>query len=86
LSRREREIATLVRDGLSNKEIADTPTMSVRTVEGHIHRASNKVGVANRAELGELINRYTPWAKPRAACFSGFKDMVRVVERGLNLA
>ncbi len=59
LSKREREIATLVRDGLSNREIADTLTMSVRTVEGHIYRACNKVGVANRAELGELINQFT---------------------------
>jgi DNA-binding CsgD family transcriptional regulator len=59
LSRREREIATLVRDGLSNKEIADTLTMSVRTVEGHILRACKKVDVANRAALGELINQFT---------------------------
>ena len=58
LSRREREIATLVRDGLSNKEIADTLTMSVRTVEGHILRACKKVEVANRAALGELINQF----------------------------
>ena len=57
LSRREREIATLVRDGLSNKEIADTLTMSVRTVEGHILRACKKVEVANRAARGELINQ-----------------------------
>ncbi|MGV1004882.1 MAG: LuxR C-terminal-related transcriptional regulator [Candidatus Nanopelagicales bacterium] len=60
LSNREREIATLVRDGLSNKEIADTLTMSVRTVEGHIYRACNKVGLANRAELGELIGQFAP--------------------------
>ena len=59
LSNREREIATLVRDGLSNRQIADTLTMSVRTVEGHIYRACNKVGVDNRAELGALINEFT---------------------------
>lgn len=60
LSKREREIAVLVRDGLSNKEIAEALTMSVRTVEGHIYRACNKAGVANRAELGELIKQFTP--------------------------
>jgi DNA-binding CsgD family transcriptional regulator/tetratricopeptide (TPR) repeat protein len=60
LSNREREIASLVRDGLSNKEIADTLTMSIRTVEGHIYRACNKVGLANRAELGELIGQFAP--------------------------
>ena len=60
LSNREREIAGFVRDGLSNKEIAEALTMSVRTVEGHIYRACNKVGLANRAELGELIGQFTP--------------------------
>lgn len=60
LSKREREIAALVRDGLSNKEIADILTMSVRTVEGHIYRACNKLGFANRAELAELIGQMTP--------------------------
>jgi DNA-binding CsgD family transcriptional regulator len=60
LSKREREIANLVRDGLSNKEIADSLTMSVRTVEGHIYRACNKLGFASRAELAELISQLTP--------------------------
>jgi DNA-binding CsgD family transcriptional regulator len=60
LSNREREIAILVRDGLSNKDIADTLTMSVRTVEGHIYRACARLGVANRSELSELIKQFTP--------------------------
>lgn len=59
LSNREREIATLVRDGMSNKDIADTLTMSVRTVEGHIYRACTKLDVANRTELAELIKQFT---------------------------
>ena len=59
LSNREREIATLVRDGLSNKEIADTLTMSVRTVEGHIYRACTKLDLANRAELADLVRQFT---------------------------
>lgn len=60
LTGREREIAALVRDGLSNKDIADSLTMSVRTVEGHIYRACSKLGVANRAELAELIAQTMP--------------------------
>lgn len=58
LSSREREIATLVSEGLSNKKIADVLTMSVRTVEGHIYRACNKLGTANRAELGRLVSEF----------------------------
>ena len=60
LSKREREIANLIRDGLSNKEIADSLTMSVRTVEGHIYRACNKLGFVSRAELAELIGQLAP--------------------------
>jgi DNA-binding NarL/FixJ family response regulator len=40
---------------LSNKQIAETLTMSVRTVEGHIYRACTKLGLANRAELATLV-------------------------------
>jgi DNA-binding CsgD family transcriptional regulator len=54
LSRREREIATLVGQGLSNKAIAEALTMSIRTVEGHIYRACTRLGLT-RAELTALI-------------------------------
>lgn len=59
LSSREREIATLVRDGMSNKDIAAALTMSVRTVEGHLYRACNKLGLANRTELAGLMGQFT---------------------------
>ena len=58
LSSREREIAVLVSEGMSNKQIADALTMSVRTVEGHIYRACNKLGTANRTELGRLVAQF----------------------------
>ena len=57
LTGREREIAALIRDGLSNKQIAETLTMSVRTVEGHIYRACTKLGLANRADLASLVGK-----------------------------
>jgi DNA-binding NarL/FixJ family response regulator len=38
LSTREREIANLAADGLSNREIAERLVVSARTVEGHIYR------------------------------------------------
>lgn len=55
LTGREREIAALIRDGLSNRQIAETLTMSVRTVEGHIYRACAKLGLASRADLASLV-------------------------------
>ena len=54
---REREIAVLVAEGLSNREIAERLTVSVRTVEGHIYRACIKLDVTDRDELAEIIWR-----------------------------
>ncbi len=55
LTVREREIANLVAAGLSNRQIADRLTVSVRTVEGHLYRACGKVDVTDREALGALI-------------------------------
>jgi DNA-binding CsgD family transcriptional regulator len=54
LTPREREIAVLVAQGHTNRQIADTLHLSVRTVEGHIFRAAAKVDVINRSELGAV--------------------------------
>jgi DNA-binding CsgD family transcriptional regulator len=57
-TRREHEIAKLVSDGLSNKEIAEATSLSVRTVEGHIYQASAKAGVTSRSELSTLVQQF----------------------------
>lgn len=57
LTPQERVIAVLVADGLSNREIAEELTLSVRTVEGHIYRACNRLGVS-RTELGEIARQF----------------------------
>lgn len=54
-SNREREIAVLVAQGLSNRKIAQAVSLSVRTVESHIYNASCKAGVSGRAALGEVM-------------------------------
>jgi DNA-binding NarL/FixJ family response regulator len=51
LSRREREVASLAAAGLSNAQIAERLTLSVRTVENHLHTGYGKLGVGARAEL-----------------------------------
>lgn len=51
LSPREREIAEAVRRGLSNAAIAEELGISVRTVEGHVLRATEKLGVQGRTGL-----------------------------------
>jgi DNA-binding CsgD family transcriptional regulator len=59
LTRREREIAILVSEGLSNREIATRLYLSVRTVESHIYQARAKVDAGSRGELGALVARVT---------------------------
>lgn len=59
LSRREREIALLVSTGLSNKEIADSLTVSIRTVEGHVYQACRKLGLIDRTGLARVVSAST---------------------------
>jgi DNA-binding CsgD family transcriptional regulator len=55
LTRREREVSRLAADGLSNNEIAAQLGVSVRTVEGHILRATGKLGVRSRGDLERAL-------------------------------
>jgi len=51
LSKREREVADLVAQGLSNQEIADKLYISVRTVKAHLTSIFSKTGCRDRLEL-----------------------------------
>ena len=55
LTAREREISTMAAGGLSNKDIAERLTVSVRTVEGHLYRACRKLGVSERNALAGVL-------------------------------
>jgi DNA-binding CsgD family transcriptional regulator/predicted DNA-binding protein (UPF0251 family) len=55
LTAREREIASLAALGLSNRQIAERLTVSVRTVEGHIYRSCIKLDVSSRDDLTALF-------------------------------
>ncbi|MFE9577125.1 LuxR C-terminal-related transcriptional regulator [Nocardia sp. NPDC006044] len=57
ITAREREITALIARGLSNREIAERLSVSVRTVEGHIYRACFKLGAADRDQLASMIWR-----------------------------
>lgn len=52
---RQREIISLAAQGLSNKEIADRLIMSIRSVEGHLFRASQRVGANSREQLISIL-------------------------------
>jgi len=51
LTERERQLVELAGQGLSNAEIADRFVLSVRTVESHLYRAMQKLGVKDRRDL-----------------------------------
>lgn len=53
---RQREIITLAAQGLSNKEIAGRLTMSIRSIEGHLFRASLRVGANSREQLISILH------------------------------
>ena len=61
LSRRERDVARLVLDGLSTREIANGLFISERTVETHLANIFDKIDVHSRSELVDsLLNRKPP--------------------------
>jgi DNA-binding CsgD family transcriptional regulator len=55
LTDREREIVILMGQGLSNRELAERLTLSVRTIENHIYRGMMKTGTTSREELAALL-------------------------------
>ncbi|WP_262453495.1 helix-turn-helix transcriptional regulator [Arthrobacter sp. A2-55] len=56
LTGREAAMAALAAAGASNRDIAESVGVSVRTVEGHLYQAYAKLHVTNREELGPLLD------------------------------
>jgi class 3 adenylate cyclase/DNA-binding CsgD family transcriptional regulator len=61
LTRRQREVVSLVARGLSNREIAERLFLSERTVEGHLEQIRIRLGVRSRTQIvaWELEDRVT---------------------------
>jgi len=51
LTEKEKEIALMIADGLSNKEIAQAEKIALSTVKGHVHNIFEKAGVSDRVSL-----------------------------------
>ena len=55
LTHRQWEIAQLVAEGLSNKEIAARLVISQRTAETHVENILSKLGFGSRAQIGSWV-------------------------------
>ena len=57
LTQRERQVLTLLADGLSNRRIAEDLFISEKTVSVHISHILAKLGVTNRTEAAAAARR-----------------------------
>lgn len=57
LTKRELEVAVLVSEGRTNRQIARTLLVSQKTVETHLGRIFRKLVVSSRAQLAALVGR-----------------------------
>jgi DNA-binding CsgD family transcriptional regulator len=55
LTARERQVAAMAADGMSNQGIASRLRLSVRTVETHLANAYAKLGISTRAALSDAL-------------------------------
>jgi two-component system nitrate/nitrite response regulator NarL len=58
LTARQREIAALLGDGLSNKDIAQRLSLSVPTVKNHVHAVLERLQIAHRWEVQRALLPY----------------------------
>jgi DNA-binding NarL/FixJ family response regulator len=56
LARREAEVARLIADGLSNKQIGARLFISERTVDSHVRSILNKLGFNSRAQIAGWVS------------------------------
>ncbi|MEU6432647.1 LuxR C-terminal-related transcriptional regulator, partial [Microbispora sp. NPDC046973] len=65
LTPREREIAELIAQGLSNREISSALVISQRTAEGHVERILNKLAFNSRTQIAAWVTARKAGARSR---------------------
>jgi DNA-binding CsgD family transcriptional regulator len=55
LTRRQLEIANLVAEGMSNRQIAERLVVSLRTVDGHVEQILARMGFTRRAQIAAWV-------------------------------
>ncbi|WP_342661758.1 Serine/threonine-protein kinase PknD (plasmid) [Rhodococcus ruber] len=59
LTKRERQVATLIAEGLTNREIADRLVISPRTAQGHVEHILSKLGFTSRTQVATWVAEQT---------------------------
>ena len=60
LTRREQDVAALVAEGLTNREIAERLVISTRTAETHVQNMLVKTGLSSRLQLAAWFGKLAP--------------------------
>jgi DNA-binding NarL/FixJ family response regulator len=65
LTRRELQVTTLIAQGLSNRQIANSLVITERTVAAHVEHILNKLAFASRTQVGVWAASREPVESPR---------------------
>jgi DNA-binding NarL/FixJ family response regulator len=66
LTRREREVITLVRLGFTNQDIAEALVIEIGTVKNHVHNILRKLNVNSRREAVQVSRQAGLWGPHEA--------------------
>jgi len=64
LTRRELEVALLIAEGLTNRQIAERLFIAERTAESHVEHILNKLGLHSRTQVATWTIENRPSSKP----------------------